>query len=151
MSRQFQQLRIASDAKASSSRIRSVYDALPSAEAALICKNGFLHYGGSGFHADRLQAEANAIEAQAQNARPQYSLQATKCSAFGQRGEKDGVASCGAVTVTLARPASSRLALSATTKDCLRRLFSDPTGQQCRLQIKSRRLATTKCSPLHSQ
>ena len=35
----------------------------PSADAALICKNGFLHYGGSGFHADRSQSEASAIEA----------------------------------------------------------------------------------------
>ena len=35
----------------------------PSAEAALICSNGFLHYGGSGFFADRAQAEASAIDA----------------------------------------------------------------------------------------
>src|SRR5215469_5152810 len=35
----------------------------PPAGAALICKNGFLHYGGSGFYAQRLQAEASAIEA----------------------------------------------------------------------------------------
>jgi hypothetical protein len=33
------------------------------AEAALICKIGHLHYGGSGFHANRLQAEASAIQA----------------------------------------------------------------------------------------
>lgn len=29
----------------------------------LICKSGHLHYGGSEFHANRLQAEASAIDA----------------------------------------------------------------------------------------
>ena len=33
------------------------------AEAALICKSGHLYYGGSEFHAKRLQAEASAIQA----------------------------------------------------------------------------------------
>jgi hypothetical protein len=33
------------------------------AEAALICKSGHLHYAGSGFYANRLQAEASAIQA----------------------------------------------------------------------------------------
>ena len=33
------------------------------AEAALICKSGHLYYGGSEFHANRLQAEASAIQA----------------------------------------------------------------------------------------
>jgi hypothetical protein len=32
------------------------------AEAALICKSGHLHYGGSGFYANRLPAEASAIQ-----------------------------------------------------------------------------------------
>jgi hypothetical protein len=35
----------------------------PSAQAALICKDGRLHYGGSGFYSDRQEAEASAIEA----------------------------------------------------------------------------------------
>jgi hypothetical protein len=35
----------------------------PSAEAALICKDGQLHYGGSGFYANRVQAEASAVRA----------------------------------------------------------------------------------------
>jgi hypothetical protein len=34
-----------------------------SAQAALICKDGYLHHGGSGFYANRLEAEASAIEA----------------------------------------------------------------------------------------
>jgi hypothetical protein len=34
-----------------------------SAEAALICKSGHLYYGGSEFHANRLEAEASGIEA----------------------------------------------------------------------------------------
>jgi hypothetical protein len=34
-----------------------------SAQAALICKDGYLHYGGSGLYANRLEAEASAIEA----------------------------------------------------------------------------------------
>jgi len=33
------------------------------AEAALICKDGHLLYGGSGFYANRLQAENSAIQA----------------------------------------------------------------------------------------
>jgi len=37
--------------------------ASPSAAAALICKNGQLHYGGSGFYANRVQAEASAVRA----------------------------------------------------------------------------------------
>jgi hypothetical protein len=35
----------------------------PSAQAALICKDGRLHYGGSGFYSNRQEAEASAIEA----------------------------------------------------------------------------------------
>ncbi len=35
----------------------------PAADAALICKNGFLHYSGGGFYADRSRAEASAIHA----------------------------------------------------------------------------------------
>jgi hypothetical protein len=34
-----------------------------SAQAALICKDGRLHYGGSGFYSNRQEAEAIAIEA----------------------------------------------------------------------------------------
>jgi hypothetical protein len=34
-----------------------------SAKLPLICKNGHLHYGGSEFHVNRLQAEASAIDA----------------------------------------------------------------------------------------
>jgi hypothetical protein len=34
-----------------------------SAKEPLICKSGHLHYGGSEFHANRLQAEASAIDA----------------------------------------------------------------------------------------
>jgi hypothetical protein len=34
-----------------------------SAKEPLICKDGHLHYGGSEFHANRLQAEASAIDA----------------------------------------------------------------------------------------
>ena len=34
-----------------------------SADAALICKEGHFYYSGSEFYANRLQAEANAIEA----------------------------------------------------------------------------------------
>jgi hypothetical protein len=37
--------------------------ALASAKPALICKNGHVHYGGSEFHANRLEAEASAIDA----------------------------------------------------------------------------------------
>jgi hypothetical protein len=33
------------------------------AEAAMICKSGHLYYGGSEFYANRLQAEASAIQA----------------------------------------------------------------------------------------
>lgn len=33
------------------------------ADAALICKSGHLHYGGSEFHADRSEALASAIDA----------------------------------------------------------------------------------------
>ena len=33
------------------------------ADAALICKGGHLHYGGSGFYSNRLEAEASAIQA----------------------------------------------------------------------------------------
>ena len=33
------------------------------AQAALICKDGHLHYGGSEFYTNRLQAEASAIQA----------------------------------------------------------------------------------------
>ncbi|MBV9427314.1 MAG: hypothetical protein JO084_06305 [Bradyrhizobiaceae bacterium] len=33
------------------------------ADAARICKNGHLHYGGSAFHADRAEAQASAIDA----------------------------------------------------------------------------------------
>jgi hypothetical protein len=34
-----------------------------SAKPALICKGGHLHYGGSGFYANRVRAEASAIDA----------------------------------------------------------------------------------------
>ena len=33
------------------------------AHSALICKSGHLHYGGSEFHTNRLEAEASAIDA----------------------------------------------------------------------------------------
>jgi hypothetical protein len=33
------------------------------AKQPLICKGGHVHYGGSEFHANRLQAEASAIDA----------------------------------------------------------------------------------------
>ncbi len=42
--------------------LRLTITSLP-AQAALICKDGHLHYGGSEFYANRLQAEASAIEA----------------------------------------------------------------------------------------
>ena len=34
-----------------------------SAKPALICKDGHVHYGGSEFHANRLEAQASAIDA----------------------------------------------------------------------------------------
>jgi hypothetical protein len=34
-----------------------------SAKPALICKDGHVHYGGSEFHANRLEAEASALDA----------------------------------------------------------------------------------------
>jgi hypothetical protein len=80
----------------------------PSAQAALICKDGRLHYGGSGFYSNRQEAEASAIEAWrrvragsvgASRAAKMFP-KANSCTVLGLRPEKAGAASCEGATVT---------------------------------------------------
>jgi hypothetical protein len=87
--------------------LRLTITSLP-AQAALICKDGHLHYGGSEFYANRLQAEASAIEAWRRvkadsvgaRAPPKCFLRVNSCIVLGLRPERAGAASCEAATVT---------------------------------------------------
>jgi hypothetical protein len=95
------------------------------ADAALICKGGHLHYGGSGFYSNRLEAEASAIQPAPHKPAPHQGgylwrklvspkcfLTRSNCTVRVPRPEMVGAASCEVGHVTqrkvMPKPSLSR-------------------------------------------